>query len=57
MVPAKLLSSIFPLTSQHASVLQDEEQALCGLLTEFLQENVSLLMAAGQGVSGMLDEQ
>jgi hypothetical protein len=43
MAPQKLLSAIFPLKSQHASVLQEEEQALYSLLAEFLQEQVSLL--------------
>jgi hypothetical protein len=42
MIRAELLSCIFPLKSQHASTLQQEEQALCSLLNQFLQEHVSL---------------
>jgi hypothetical protein len=41
MVPAELLSCVFPLKSQHAATLQKDEAALCGLLKQFLQEHVS----------------
>jgi hypothetical protein len=46
MVSTKLIAAIFPFKSQPASALQDEEQALCGLLAKILQEHVSLLMGS-----------
>lgn len=42
MVPSDLLPSVFPLKSQHASTLQTDEAALCGLLLQFLQAQVSV---------------